>query len=378
MKTTLLSVAALFTVVTTKAQTVTENFNSATSGSLTSSCWVITGGTTTTEPGEAIEGTSLYTAPATNGNSKTDLYTPILIVPNSTLTIDLDYRLTQSLAGNATRTIEVGLVSLSGNLIAVNTVVLGAGTNTDVQHYSHTFTSVTPNNYRVVFRLSGANGNGNVRVVLDNIAISVASLYNTLGNCDFTPIASVILPVKMKSFTAQLNNSKVDLKWITSTEINASHFVIERSYNGSDFSDIATVLAFGNTTDEKSYQFADNSFASDKMVVYYRLRQVDADGKQDYSSIRIIRTGKQTQNTVTILTYPNPVNNELRITIPNNWQGKKVTYEVVNANGQTVRKAETASSSQTETMNMSPLSRGFYVVKVSYNGETAQQKIVKQ
>jgi len=378
MKTTLLSIAALFAVITTKAQTVSENFNSATNGSLTSSCWVITGGTTTTQPGEAIDGTSLYTAPATNGNSKTDLYTPILVIPNSTLTVDLDYRLTQSLAGNATRTIEVGLVSLSGNLVAVNTVIMGAGSNTNIQHYNHTFTSITPNNYRVVFRLSGANGNGNVRVVLDNIAISVASLYNTLGNCEFTPITNITLPVILKSFTAQLNSNKVDLKWVTSTEINASHFVIERSYNGSDFSDIATVLAFGNTTEEKNYQFVDNSFASDKAVVYYRLRQIDLDGKQDYSSTRIIRIGKQNQNTVTILTFPNPVNSEVSITIPNNWQGKKVIYEVVNANGQTVRKTETASSSQTESINLSTLSRGFYVVKVSYNGETAQQKIVKQ
>lgn len=378
MKTTLLSIAALFAVIATKAQTVTENFNSATNGSLTSSCWVITGGTTTTQPGEAIDGTSLYTAPATNGNSKTDLYTPILVIPNSTLTINFDYRLTQNLSANATRTIEVGLVNLSGVLVSVNTVVMVAGANTNIQHYNHTFTSVTPGNYRVVFRLSGANGNGNVRIVLDNIAISVASLYNTSGNCEFTPIAEITLPVLLKSFTAQLINNKVDLKWITSTEINASHFVIERSYNGSDFSDIATVFAFGNTTEEKNYQFADNSFASDKVVVYYRLRQVDLDGKEDFSSIRTIRMAKQNLNTISIVTFPNPVSNEVSITIPNNWQGKKVVYELVNANGQIVRKTEAASGSQTESVNVSSLSRGFYMVKVSCNGETAQQKIVKQ
>ena len=186
------------------------------------------------------------------------------------------------------------------------------------------------------------------------------------------------LPVVLKYFTAQLINNKVDLKWATATEINASHFVIERSYNGSNFSDVATVLAFGNTTDEKSYQFADNSFASDKQIIYYRLRQVDADGKMDYSATRIIRLGKS-QGIATILTFPNPVISEARITVPSEWQSKKVTYEIVNANGQTVRKTESASSSQTETVNVSTLwARGFYVVKVSCNGEVAQQKIVKQ
>ncbi|HEX7904036.1 MAG TPA: T9SS type A sorting domain-containing protein [Chitinophagaceae bacterium] len=378
MKTLLLSATALFAVIATKAQSFTENFNSATNGNLTTSCWVITGGTTTAQPGEAIDGTSLYTAPATNGNSKTDLYTPILVIPNSTLTVDFDYRLTQSLSGNATRTIEVGLVNLAGTLVAVNTIVMGAGTNTNIQHYSYTFTSVTPSNYRVVFRLSGANGNGNVRIVLDNINISVASLYNTSGNCEFAPIAAIILPVKMKSFTAQLNNNKVDLKWITSTEINASHFVIERSYDGSNFSDIATVFAFGNTTEEKSYQFTDNNFASDKIVVYYRLRQVDADGKQDYSSTRMIRIGKQNETAVTILTYPNPVTSEIRITIPGNWQGKKATYEVVNVNGQTAARTEVANASQTETLNTSSLVPGFYLLRVTCDNVTAIQKIIKQ
>ena len=378
MKTTLLSVAAFFVVVTAKAQTFSENFNSATIASLTNNCWIVSGATTTTLSGEAINGTSIYSAPATNGNAKTDLYTPVLTATSSSLTVNFDYRITQTLTANAVRLIEVGLVSSSGILVKQNTITMIAGTNTDVKNFSHTFTGVVPNNYRVVFRLSGSNGNGNVRIVLDNISISTVNLYSTPGNCEFVAISASVLPVVLKEFSAQLNNNKVDLNWVTATEVNASHFVIERSYTGNEYSEIATVMAYGNTTEEKTYKFTDQSFASDKVVAYYRLRQVDLDGKQEYSSTRIIRISKQNQNTVTILTFPNPVSSEVRITIPNNWQGKKVTYELMNANGQTVRKIETASSSQTETMNVSNLSRGFYVVKVSHNGETAQQKIVKQ
>jgi Secretion system C-terminal sorting domain len=67
-----------------------------------------------------------------------------------------------------------------------------------------------------------------------------------------------------------------------------------------------------------------------------------------------------------------------RISIPNEWQNKKVTYEILNANGQVTQKTEVAGSSQTETINTTNLARGFYVVRVSCGNQFAQQKIVKQ
>lgn len=189
----------------------------------------------------------------------------------------------------------------------------------------------------------------------------------------------VILPVKLESFTAILNNSsnKVDLRWVTSSEKNVSHFAVEKSTDGKNFADAGLVFAFGNTNDIMNYTFTDMINTQDK-VIYYRLRTVDADGKFDYSATRIIRTGKQAENTVSILTYPNPVTSELRITIPGSWQGKKVTYELLNANAQVTKKAETGSASQTETMNVNSLTPGLYVVKVSCGTETTTQKIIKR
>lgn len=80
----------------------------------------------------------------------------------------------------------------------------------------------------------------------------------------------------------------------------------------------------------------------------------------------------------TLLTYPNPVINELQITIPANWQNKKVSYEIFNPNGQVANKTDRANSSQTETMNVNSLNSGLYIVKVTCEGQTAIQKIIKQ
>ena len=187
------------------------------------------------------------------------------------------------------------------------------------------------------------------------------------------------LPVKLSSFSATLNNnSKVDLKWSTATETNLSHFVVERSSDGTSYSDAGMVFAYGNTASKVDYTLADNISSIQSGVIYYRLRSVDVDGKNQYSDVRIIRISKQSENNITILTYPNPVSNEIRITIPANWQNKIVVYEVFSLTGQMAKKIQSTNSSQTETLNVSNLNSGMYIVKVTCEGQTAQQKIVKQ
>lgn len=191
-------------------------------------------------------------------------------------------------------------------------------------------------------------------------------------------VANGILPVKLVSFTAMLNNNKVDLKWTTATEINVSHFTVERSMDGTHFSDAGMVFAYGNTTTNSDYALSDNISNLQSGIIYYRLRSVDVDGKSEYSDTRIIRISKQGENVITIITFPNPVTNELKITIPANWQNKKIMYEVFNSNGQVSKKSEAAKSSQTETLNVSNLNSGLYIIKVTCEGQTVQQKIIKQ
>ena len=92
--------------------------------------------------------------------------------------------------------------------------------------------------------------------------------------------------------TVVLNNDKVDLKWATDTEINVSHFVIEKSNDGKNFNDAGVVFAYGNTSGKTEYRFSDKVKADQPGVFYYVLRSVDNDGKSQYSAIRTIKTGK--------------------------------------------------------------------------------------
>jgi hypothetical protein len=188
------------------------------------------------------------------------------------------------------------------------------------------------------------------------------------------------LPVVMESFTATLNNNlqKAALKWSTASETNLNYFSVERSTDGIHFSQVGMVFALGNTTVKTDYAFTDNVTGIQASVVYYRLNIVDADGKSHYSDVRMIKLSGKTDNVIAISAYPNPVVNNINVTIPANWQNQKVLYEIFSANGNRAFQKQVTESSQTESLNMTTMAPGMYVVKVSCNAQVSVQKIIKQ
>jgi hypothetical protein len=99
------------------------------------------------------------------------------------------------------------------------------------------------------------------------------------GGSSFVSISSSPLPVELSSFTISTEKSSVSLKWHTATEVNNYGFDIERK-STSSWSKVAFVEGHGTTNAPQSYSYADNS-ASGKLV--YRLKQIDRDGKFEYS-----------------------------------------------------------------------------------------------
>lgn len=192
----------------------------------------------------------------------------------------------------------------------------------------------------------------------------------------FTSAVQFQLPLVLLGFDATLKNKNTELTWVTGMEKELSHFMIERSTNGSDYTQVGMVVAGGNSDVKKNYSFTDPAALTAKGVVYYRLRMVDMNGRFQNSQVRLIRIGDAAQ-TLSIAAYPNPVVNEVRITLPNNWQNQPVSFTFYNTNGQAVKSMTTAKASQTETMGLSELNAGIYIVKVTSGTETAIQRIVK-
>lgn len=129
-------------------------------------------------------------------------------------------------------------------------------------------------------------------------------------NEGYTPVPSSIvltpLPVKIKTFTADLNINLAFITFTTASEINNAGFDIERSSDGIDFQKIGWVEGNGSTTSEKHYSFIDTNPLLG--INYYRLRQVDYDGRFEYSKIVSLM---MKSDDVTI--FPNPSSDILHI-----------------------------------------------------------------
>ena len=183
-------------------------------------------------------------------------------------------------------------------------------------------------------------------------------------------------PVELASFNAVLNNKQVILNWTTAEEKNVSHFVIEKSNNGRDYVDAGLLFTEGNATDLKSYQYWEAVTGLDD-VLHYRLRVVYQDGRETFSAVRLIsqeRTGKKQPE---LSAYPNPVVSELRITIPEGWQNKRVTYELYDGSGRLLKQVVNKNASQTEIFNVGSLQTGTFIIRAYTNEERLAQRIIK-
>ncbi len=185
------------------------------------------------------------------------------------------------------------------------------------------------------------------------------------------------LPLVMTAYKAVLNNNRVTLSWTTGIEKRLSHFVIERSTNGIDFKEAAIVFAVTNSSVKQNYSYQDPVNIHDGGILYYRIKIVDPVGKFQNSAVKLIRIGDEA-SVMEVTTYPNPVVNELRITIPDKWQSQQVIYEIYTSNGKLLKRVVSSNANQTEVLNMQDCVAGMYLVRTSTPTETKSRAIIKK
>lgn len=154
------------------------------------------------------------------------------------------------------------------------------------------------------------NNHGSFDAVPDDNNASAWEPANPIAVSNYatTYTLSPIIGVTWLDFSAKPNDGAVDLTWTTASERYNSHFDIQRSANGRDWTNIGTVKGNGTTASKNSYKFTDDAPLSH--INYYRLKQVDFDDKFDYSAIVSVnmRTGGKG-----FMVYPNPVSDKLNL-----------------------------------------------------------------
>lgn len=133
---------------------------------------------------------------------------------------------------------------------------------------------------------------------------SIQSTSNLKASNVFTFGSSLTLnplPVELLSFSGKNTSKGTVLTWITASEKNNQTFSVQRSGSGNRFSQIALVSGQGNSMHVTTYSYTDTAAAENLM--YYRLKQIDNDGKYSYSPVIRVENKEGIQE---LIIYPNP------------------------------------------------------------------------
>jgi hypothetical protein len=199
--------------------------------------------------------------------------------------------------------------------------------------------------------------------------------YRNTQACDFIfddfslgEIAAAPLPVTFMGIVAKkTSDNSVSVLWDVADEIDVKGYEVERSTNGTDFSSVGFVTAHGKS----AYSFTDNYAVTG--TVFYRVKNVDLDGKFKYSSV-VRLTGKRTLN---IKMFPMPATS--KVTIQHDRTGTGASITVTTVDGRTVKQMNLASGTYQTDVQLNNMAPGMYLVRLNDgNGVVETVKLVKQ
>jgi hypothetical protein len=196
------------------------------------------------------------------------------------------------------------------------------------------------------------------------------------ANCDFAIsgwTATNILPVEVVNFEVKETAKFNHVMWKTKSELNSQWFIVERSTDGINFTEIGKVDAAGNSSVEKNYFYKDYDILYPKL--YYRLKEVDNDGSFEYSdAIMVMRTDLE------MSVYPNPTTGAININFYIQFEGN-YTIRYTDAIGRVIVeeiKVSTGNSTYSSLV-LTNLPTGVYFMEVMNAAGTIiyQEKIIR-
>lgn len=277
--------------------------------------------------------------PIIETRSQRDWYLDVTETDASKMTVDLTFDFT-----------EMGLTSFP----------LGDAANYRLMYRA---TNELDDEWTVVASASSISGD---QLTFSNINSLDTDGFITLGSINYTESP---LPVKLLEFNARAETDSVRLFWSTADETNNAFFAVQRSANGIDFEDVLFQTGYGNSQTLRRYELVDTDPLNG--TSYYRLKQVDYNGNEEFSSIQRVTLQRSEVDLLTV--YPNPAAHHLRI---KGVKGRGTgTISLRNGRGMTVLSRILPPQKEIE-MDISDLGEGMYLLVVNWPGEVETRKIL--
>jgi hypothetical protein len=178
-----------------------------------------------------------------------------------------------------------------------------------------------------------------------------------------------VLPLNLTSFNASLDRSIARLNWTSQNEISVKGFSVEKSLNGTTFSEIAFVNA-NNQGAANTYTVEDAKVKAGSN--FYRLKLVDLDGSVRYSKVVTInnKSGLKTE------LFPNPVVNSL--TVSHDKANAGAVIRILSLEGRQVKMLAVQPGAIQTAIQVNDLAKGNYLLVFESNGEKSTSKFSKQ
>jgi hypothetical protein len=172
--------------------------------------------------------------------------------------------------------------------------------------------------------------------------------------------ANQVLPIELIAFRAELiENIRVHLSWETDSEMFNSHFEVEKSADGLEFSQVDMIEGHGTTLENQAYEFTD--IIPRKGVNYYRLKQVDFNGTYEYSSVVSVNVSEE----ASIIIAPNPVRQYSELTIFVN-DVTNFDFVIMDMTGRVVQSHQNLENN---IITINDLSPGIYLYQIRTNNQ---------
>ncbi|MFI5140839.1 MAG: T9SS type A sorting domain-containing protein, partial [Bacteroidia bacterium] len=198
-------------------------------------------------------------------------------------------------------------------------------------------------------------------------------------NCNYqlaiTMVPNCVLPVEILSFSGILTEDiRAKLNWVTASEENSDHYLIERSTDGVDYNEVVgTVKAAGHSTKQLAYEIYDNHPA--KGTNYYKLTEFDKNGVSNFLGYATVNNRASLP---LIHLYPNPAQNSITLSLKN-FATPVATYELYDAQGilHSTATIGLIDGEQDYKIDLSNLANGFYYIKVVAGDELLKKTFIK-